>query len=193
MPKRHPDDRLLKIRILEATIPLFNERGLKFTMDELAVALGVSKKTIYTVFPDKKDLLFEMVDYVFDIIHRSKEEIITDNTMDIRDKLKNVLCTLGEKFENIDLSKLFNLKDKYPDVYERVALRLETGWESTIKLMEDNISAGYFRSFSIPVFKLMMEVTLEQFFQQDFLIKNNLTYKEALGQVVEILLEGIIN
>lgn len=44
----------LKGDILEATIQAFQKKGLKFTMDDLASLLGISKKTIYTVFPDKK-------------------------------------------------------------------------------------------------------------------------------------------
>ena len=47
----------LKGDILEATIQAFQKKGLKFTMDDLASLLGISKKTIYTVFPDKNSWL----------------------------------------------------------------------------------------------------------------------------------------
>ena len=40
----------LKERIMEATIDEFNEKGVKFTMDDLAKRLTMSKKTIYKVF-----------------------------------------------------------------------------------------------------------------------------------------------
>ena len=36
--------------ILEGTIKAFNEKGLKFTMDDVAKILGMSKKTIYTFY-----------------------------------------------------------------------------------------------------------------------------------------------
>ena len=58
-------DKNLKGNILEATIKAFQKKGLKFTMDDLASLLGISKKTIYTVFPDKNSLVLEMVDIVF--------------------------------------------------------------------------------------------------------------------------------
>ena len=38
----------------------------------------------------------------------------------------------------------------------------------------------------------MMEATLEQFFQQDVLVRSGLTYRQGLEQVVDILLEGIL-
>ena len=40
----------LRESILQGTIRVFNQKGLKFTMDDIANALGISKKTIYTVF-----------------------------------------------------------------------------------------------------------------------------------------------
>ena len=36
-----------KERFLEATIKVFNKKGLKFTMDDIANKLGVSKRTLY--------------------------------------------------------------------------------------------------------------------------------------------------
>ena len=42
--------------ILEGTIKAFNEKGLKFTMDDVAKILGMSKKTIYTVFRQGVDV-----------------------------------------------------------------------------------------------------------------------------------------
>ena len=44
------DEKRQKELILEGTVKAFNEKGLKFTMDDVAKLLGISKKTIYTVF-----------------------------------------------------------------------------------------------------------------------------------------------
>ena len=67
----------LKDDILEATIQAFQKKGLKFTMDDIASLLGISKKTIYTVFPDKNSLVLEMVDYCFSSIKESEQKHIT--------------------------------------------------------------------------------------------------------------------
>ena len=58
----------MRIRILDAAAGLFDSRGMKFTMDELARDLGMSKKTIYTVFRDKMSLCDATVDYYFDSV-----------------------------------------------------------------------------------------------------------------------------
>lgn len=42
----------LRERIIEGAILVFNARGVKFTMDDVAKNIHVSKKTIYTVLGD---------------------------------------------------------------------------------------------------------------------------------------------
>ena len=37
----------------------------------------------------------------------------------------------------------------------------------------------------------MLEASLEQFFSRDVLVKNGLSYSEALENVVEIIVDGI--
>ena len=55
----------LKEHILQATIDVFKEKGIKFTMDDIAKKLSISKKTIYTVTKNKNTLINEMVKYSF--------------------------------------------------------------------------------------------------------------------------------
>ena len=68
----------LQKNILDATLRVFDQKGLKFTMDDLAKELSISKKTIYTVYDDKEALFLAMVDYIFDSIKESEQMILTD-------------------------------------------------------------------------------------------------------------------
>ena len=66
----------LQEQILEVTLKVFNQKGLKFTMDDIAHELGISKKTIYTVFKNKEELFLTMVDYIFDGIKESEQQVM---------------------------------------------------------------------------------------------------------------------
>ena len=66
----------LRKEILEGTIQVYNRKGLKFTMDDIAAWLGISKKTIYTVFETKEALFLAMVDYLFDSIKESEAAVV---------------------------------------------------------------------------------------------------------------------
>ena len=102
----------LQKNILDATLRVFDRKGLKFTMDDLAKELSISKKTIYTVYDDKEALFLAMVDYIFDSIKESEQMILTDPTLGTIEKLQRILGVLPEGYQNIDLRKLYSLRDK---------------------------------------------------------------------------------
>lgn len=181
----------MKEKILEATIKVFNKKGLKFTMDDIAKELSMSKKTIYTVFRDKESLFFQMVDYCFDKIKESEQEILEDDSLSTVEKIRGVLCVLPEGYMDIDFRQLYQLKDKYPKTYFKVEQRLESGWEGTIALINKGIEEGLIRPINVQLLKAMVEATIEQFFQRDVLIINGISYNDALNQVVDIIVDGI--
>lgn len=181
----------LRESILEGTIAVFNQKGLKFTMDDIARQLGMSKKTIYTVFDDKESLFLDMVDYLFDSIKESERQVVEDDSLDTLEKVRRIMSVLPESYKNIDFRQLYPLKEKYPSTYAKVQERLKTGWEMTIALLEQGMAEGVIRPVEIPLVKLMLEAALEQFFQNDILLRNNITYGDALEKVVDILVDGI--
>ena len=186
------DQSSVKERILEATIVVFNQKGLKFTMDDIAKELTMSKKTIYTVFRDKESMFYAMVDYCFDKIKDSEREVLDNPSLDTKERLKKLLGVLPDGYKDIDFRQLYMLKDRYPKIYKKVEERLENGWETTIGLIEQGIREGVFRPIHITVVKTMFEATLEQFFQRDILIHSGISYSDALEEVVSILMQGII-
>lgn len=106
--------------ILEGTIKAFNEKGLKFTMDDVAKILGMSKKTIYTVFRDKESMFLAMVDYMFDSIKESEQQIVEDDALSTVEKIRRILGVIPESYRDVDFRQLYLLKDKYPVIYKQV-------------------------------------------------------------------------
>lgn len=49
-----------KVKIVETALQMFNERGCRgVTMDDIAQALHMSKRTLYETFANKEELLTE--------------------------------------------------------------------------------------------------------------------------------------
>ena len=180
-----------KERILEATIKVFNKKGLKFTMDDIATELSISKKTIYKVFKDKETMFYDMVDYCFDAIKESEAAVVEDTTISTVEKVRRILSVLPEGYKSIDFRQLYELKAKYPKTYLKVEERLESGWENTIALIQQGIEEGEIRPVNVSILKTMIEATLERFFQRDVLIVNEITYTDALEELVNIIVDGI--
>lgn len=181
----------LKETIMDATLDEFNEKGLKFTMDDVAKRLQISKKTIYTVFPDKETLFLDTVDYCFAAIKEEEKKIHKAKDMDIMEKIKKILIVLPERQKNIDWRQLYLTKEKFPNIYEKIEKRIETEWDSTIELLNEGIKVGRLKPISIPVFKIIIESSIEGFLRSRILIDSDISYEKALNEMIDILMEGI--
>ena len=181
----------IKERVLEGALDVYRAKGAKFTMDDLAAALSMSKKTIYTIFPDKKTLLLNMVDFTFDCIKEDKERVIRQPHLTVVDRFRAVLSVMPERFAGLDFTQIYSMKDKYPECYARIAERLESDWELTIATLREGIAAGEFRPVDEVIFQMMYESSTERFLNGSELSDNGIQYIDALNEMVDILVDGI--
>ena len=182
----------IREKILKGTIQVFNKKGLKLTMDDVADELKISKKTIYKEFSSKDEIFETMVDYVFDNIKKREKEILNSDGYSTIEKIRLFLSAMPESYRNINFQELHPLKDKYPKVYKKLQKRLETGWEPAFKLLEQGKQEGIIREDAdLKIFKIMMEASLERFFEKDVMKGSGRKYNDYLNEVVDILLIGI--
>ena len=181
-----------KLDILRSTIRVFNKKGLKLTMDDIAEYMGISKKTIYKFFDSKEAIFDQMVDYIFDGIKRREKEILGEEGLTLEQRTRKLLAAFPESYSEIDFTKLGDLKDKYPKIYKKLTKRLDSGWEPTMALLEQGKKEGLYRKDAdFTIFKIMMDASVARFFESDTLRKAKIPYIDALNQVTDILLTGI--
>ncbi len=181
----------LKEKIIDTVIELFNEKGLKFTMDDVAKRIGISKRTIYTVVDDKENLFIDTVNTVFDSIKQSEKEIL-EGELDTVGKLRKLLIILPERYKTMNFKQLYALKEKYPKIYAKIEDRLETDWDATFQLMEQAMEEGKIRRISLSVFRAVFTGTIEFYLSRPIFADEDISYHDALEQMLEILFEGII-
>ena len=181
-----------QVKIFRSTIEVFNKYGLKLTVDQIAKNAGISKKTVYRDFDGKEDLFLKLVDYLWDNIKTEEEEALKEEGLPTLVRLRKLLSAMPSWYSTINLSELSELRELYPEVYKKVQMRLETGWEPTIELIKKGQDEGVIRKdIDINIVKMMMDASLERFFEEDILERNNIRYEEGLNKVVDILLLGI--
>ena len=98
-------------RILEGALNVFKAKGPKFTMDDLATEMKMSKKTIYTVFRDKNELMCEMLDYAFDLIKEAEDKIYYDDSLSTIEKIRGILAVLPESHYGFDYTAMHQLAE----------------------------------------------------------------------------------
>ena len=183
----------LRTRILDEAARQFDKKGIKFTMDDLAHALGMSKKTIYTVFEDKKQIMTDTIDRFFEDAFIEEQMILSDDTIGVVEQLRRIIGKVPDRYIQNDLTQLYVLKEKYPSVYRHWKHCREDYWKGVEVLLKKGIEEHLIRPISLPILKTMFQSTVEQFFQKDVLVKNHISYREALDEVASILVTGIIN
>ena len=177
----------LRSRIITAASDLFQSTGLQFTMQEVAAALSISKKTIYTVYPSKESLLIDMIDNLFADIHRKKSELAAA-PMPIEDRIRSVIVAMPEQYNTLDFRQLDELEDKYPAAAQRVRRHLTENWDTTIALLEEGIACGKIRPVSVPILKRMITASIESLLSEE---NSEGKYAENLETMIDIIMNGI--
>ena len=181
----------VKEEILNAATELFHEKGLHFTMDDVAAKLHRAKKTIYRFYPSKEDLLNGLLSYGFDQIQKTKAEILKSD-LPLEEKLSKVIIAFPEVYQKLDFSKLNELGEKYSRIAQDLRRHLEDGWEPIIQLMEEGVAQGKIRPVNLKVFRLIATADLEYFVSSNELKRAGVEYHEALNGMVDIFMKGLI-
>ena len=177
----------LRTQILDAAAELFQSDGLSFTMQQIAAALHISKKTIYTVYADKESLLMDMVDMLFEKIHRRKAELAA-LPEPLEKRLQAVIIALPEEYAALDFRQLDVLEEKYPAVAARVRFHLDTGWEPTMQLLEQGIAEGRLRPVNLTVLRRILTAAFRQLLSGR---EDGISYAGELEAMMDILMNGI--
>ncbi|MBL8966043.1 MAG: TetR/AcrR family transcriptional regulator [Spirochaetaceae bacterium] len=178
-------------RIREATLLEFNDQGPRFTMDDLARRLGISKKTLYEQVRDKESLLVMLVEEAWRSIKAQESLIVADASLDAPAKFRAVVAIMPVLGSALDYRRLSELQELYPAIRDRIDGHLEADWEVTLGLFEDCVALGKFRPVDRGVLREVLYATMERMLVDDFLERSGKAYEEALGEVLDLLVEGL--
>lgn len=112
-------------KVVEHVSEMIGEFGIKAVrMDDVAYSLGVSKRTLYEIFGDKEDLIFESLCRMMDakLYGLSKMTSSYDNMLDVLLMSVRELC--NERVMRRNAQRLaLDVKKYYPAIYKRLQHR----------------------------------------------------------------------
>ena len=185
------EDVKMKEKIIDAAIAEFTEHGLKFTMNDVASRLGISKKTIYTVFDSKQAVLNAIGDRYATDLRSMQQEIEADDSLDITEKIERLLLALPNRYYNIGLSGIYDLAGKYPKTYRHLMKAVNQGWKLVEQYLEEGIRQNKIQNVPIPVVMAMVEGTVQKFLTSNVLVQNHMTYEQGKEEMIAIIMKGI--
>ncbi len=181
----------LKARIINAFIEETRNNGIKFTMDDLARRLGISKRTLYEHFSSKVDILDSIIDITLVEFDEQTRRILDDPELTLVDKIRKAVVVLPKYNEFYDLRILEQLKRSYPAQWERVNRDLHQ-WDDLKGLLEEGIRTGVIRDMNIDLLMKLIIDAANTTLDRQFFLEHSISVKEAYESIVDVLLNGLV-
>ena len=135
----------LRERIVVTATEAFTSKGIKsITMDDIAAALGISKRTLYEVFSDKESLLKECILKA----QADRDKYLQQIFEESHNVLEVILAVFQKSIEVFHKTnkRFFEDIKKYPKVYEMMRARQDSDSEKTMSFFKVGVDQGIFRS-----------------------------------------------
>ena len=180
-------------RIKQKAHDLVMQYGIRsVSMDDIAGALGMSKKTIYQFFADKDELVEAVI---ADKLHHNQLCCMQDKER-AKDAVHEIFLAIEmmqEVFQEMNPAVMYDLEKFHPKAYKKI---LEHKYQFLYKLLSDNLQWGitdgwYREDINIDILvKARLECMLLAFNQQLF-PKSRYKLVEVETQLTEQFLYGL--
>lgn len=161
----HPKDEQARIEILEHAQQLFKQFGLKkTTMDEIAVACGKAKSTLYHYFTSKEEVFEAVIDLERQNVRRMVK-LAVDKEVTLPAKIKTYIVEFHrEATKRANLYRIVS-EQQWDLRQHRQAFESFIAFEKSylIRLLEDSYDAGEFRDLDREQMGLFAEFMLASF------------------------------
>jgi AcrR family transcriptional regulator len=184
----------IKERILHKAGEMFLQFGFsRVTMEEIAVELGMSKKTLYRFFPGKEQLLKEMITGMRCKLEDYVLELWGNNEMPFLEKLKNLMNYIGNQSTTLRGPFAHDLQKNFPLLWEEINESRRThSLEKFNLLINEGMEKGVFRKdIDQQIIVLLYMNAIQGILNPEVLAKLPYTVNQVFESIIRVFLEGI--
>ena len=184
----------MKERILAEAERLFWKYGVRsVTMEDIARQLGISKKTIYQHFPDKEQILYQVIE---DKTGRDLSEMacmVTDTSNPIEEIL-SVLNLMRKNADQVSPNLLIDIKRYYPQAFLLFRrYKEEHIMRSILENIQKGISQGLYRDDINPVILARLRVEqIELAFDDDLFPTDQYSMHDIQAELMHHFVRGML-
>ena len=179
----------LRERIITAATEAFTSKGIKsITMDDIAAALGISKRTLYEVFSDKESLLKECILKA----QADRDKYLQKVFEQSHNVLEVILAVFQKSIEMFHQTnkRFFEDIKKYPKVYEMMKNRQDSDSMKTMSFFKTGVEQGIFRSdVNFAIVNLLVREQFDVLLNTD--ICNEYPFIEVYESIMFTYIRGI--
>jgi len=182
----------LKKSIKEAALKLMSQKGLKFTIADLASSLTTSKRTIYEQFASKEQLISTLVDEAIDEIKQREQEIFLNKTLSCQEKLTGVLSIIPSGLQVGDRRLLEQMKRLAPDEWTKIQQLLMDEWQTVQEIIVQGIEQNEFRNVPVPLVIQQLKGASMAIFDPDFQTESETSLDTSVALMTDVFLHGLV-
>ena len=181
--------------IAEARSHFFAHGFRGVTMDDLAVELGMSKKTLYAHFPSKTALLEAVIREKMQRVQADFERILAESTNDVLATLHALLACLQTHTAEIQPAFFRDIRRETPELFAHVqSMRRENIHRTFGRVLADGRRAGVVRAdIPIPVLLEILTTLADSIVNPQKLGELGLSVKDGVTAVLAVFLEGTLS
>nr|WP_106781500.1 TetR/AcrR family transcriptional regulator [Lysinibacillus timonensis] len=181
----------MKKQIQETVLELIVEKGLKFTVHDIAKRQGISKRTIYEHFNSKQHIIEMIVDEAIEEVKQREQLIFQEKEWSYEQKLKAILLIVPSGLRFGDTKLLEQMKRFAPNEWVKIDHLLREEWQTVRQIIELGIQEGEFRPLNVPSVIQILRGASMAVFDPDFHTHASHSLSEALTTIVDVVLHGM--
>lgn len=183
-----------KKRILDSSLQRFLREGyVRVSVEDIALELGMSKKTFYKHFPSKDELIREVIESMLADLHARVRTIIeSDNTF--LERLEMLVSFLGRQVGWLALPMMRDVQRHLPHIWKVVEqFRRERISNDFQKLLRQGIEEGLIRSdVNVELFLIAFTGAVEAVMNPSFLSNQPFSGDQGLRSIMTLFFRGIL-
>lgn len=185
-----------KERVIAHVAEMIKQMGVRsIRMDDVASSLGMSKRTLYEMFGDKEDLLFESIKLISEVRPRQILSQIgeCENSLELLFKCSRAILE-GGIVSDVEKRMALNLKKFYPDIAEKV---LHYHSEVSINALKGTLKQACDEGYIEPnidielMIRLFFSVVSSAVYENSLMIPREISREEAYGALTVNFFRGI--
>lgn len=189
--KTRIDNKEQKEAWVRTLLPIYVNNGLKrFTMDDIAGHLEISKTTLYKHFRSREEILELALEVKLADIGSFKEDLF-DEEQPFMDRYFNAMRTFFREISGISTEFLGELKHTYPHIWKKVDFFREYAANLLKIFYHHGIEQGFFHDINPLVLVINDKLFFQTISDPDFLKENKLSMQDAFHDYFKLRCYGL--
>jgi AcrR family transcriptional regulator len=170
----------------------YKEGFVKISMDEIALQLHISKKTIYKHFQSKEKLIEALLDKNCAYHFENETRILTQDTNVVKKIAQMIQFNLNDSSKFGD-KWLNDLRIHKPELWNtHMGFKNEKHYYHFNKIFAQGKKEKLLKDIPIELILNGIESIIKSVLHTDYLVNSNLSLRQAMNYSIDILISGIL-